>query len=92
MSNENLHFTASQSFTPQDACSSSPEAVETQSPISTRPLPHQSAVKLPSFVFHKSNTPIPRKVASYNYIRHSNFVVGHVSTLPIQPRSEMLKY
>ena len=60
MCDENLQEALPQ--TGSNACSSSPASVETQ-PSSRVPLPHQSAVQLPSFVFDKPNTPrIPRKV------------------------------
>lgn len=64
MCDENLHFT-SQALpqTGSNAYSSSPASVEAQPSTSRVPLPRQSAVQLPSFVFEKSSTSrIPRKV------------------------------
>lgn len=67
MCDENLHFTSQALPQPDsNACSSSSASVETQ-PSSRVPLPHQSAVQLPSFVFDKPNiSRIPRKVTRYN--------------------------
>ena len=64
MCDENLHFT-SQALpqTGSNAYSSSPALVEAQPSTSRVPLPRQSAVQLPSFVFEKSSTSwIPHKV------------------------------